>query len=116
MAVVGTGVPTDFAAFTQGNQDGSGAPGFGPAGSQPVGSDAGGDRARRRTRPGDGEDDFGYQRIPAASPRTTPYGDTGSGGPSMDTMFRQFMQFMVQGMNSAGGEAVGRTGGSPGLS
>ena len=103
-----SGTPTDFAAFaqSQGNQDGSGAPGFGPAGPQPAGSDAPG-RGRTRAREGDtSSSDFGYQRVPAASPRTSPYGDMATGnGPQMEAMFRQFFQFMVQGMQStAGGE------------
>ena len=73
--------PMDFAAFAQGNQDGSGAPGFGPAGS-PAPS---GDRSRARTRPG--EDENGYIRVPAFSPRPGPYGDSSTSAPNMEQMF-----------------------------
>ena len=77
------GTPTDFAAFAQGNQDGSGAPGFGPAGS-PADSQ---DRSRRRTRPGDDE---GYIRVPAYSPRPSPYGESSASAPNMEQMFQKF--------------------------
>ena len=86
------GMPTDFAAFAQGNQDGSGAPGFGPAGSPATSQD----RSRARTRPGD--DDMGYVRVPANSPRPSPYGEssTASVPQNMEQMFQQFLRYMVQ--------------------
>ena len=87
------GTPTDFAAFTQGNQDGSGAIGFGPAGSPATSQD----RSRARTRPGD--DDNGYIRVSAHSPRPGPYGDSSAPAPNMEQMFQQFLQFMAQAMS-----------------
>ena len=96
--------PTDFAAFTQGNQDGSGAIGFGPAGSPATSQD----RSRARTRPG--EEENGYIRVPAFSPRPGPYGEQSSTpAPNMEQMFQQFLQFMAQAM-SGGNTQMGARG------
>ena len=100
--------PTDFTAFTQGNQDGSGAIGFGPAGSPATSQD----RSRARTRPG--EEENGYIRVPAFSPRPGPYGEQSSTpAPNMEQMFQQFMRYMIQ---AASGEASRNGGGSNGVS